>query len=98
MDEAADRRLLRFANHLGGASFVIPMNAPVSIADRYQAAQDHPERQYLGLLADILETGVRRDDRHHVVGPREEVLADAGRCVLVRTGVGRSRGDIPRWT
>jgi thymidylate synthase len=39
------------------------MNAPISIADRYQAAQDHPERQYLDLLADILENGARRADR-----------------------------------
>ncbi|CAN7220988.1 thymidylate synthase [Phenylobacterium sp. LjRoot219] len=28
-----------------------------------QAAADHPERQYLGLLADILQNGVRREDR-----------------------------------
>jgi thymidylate synthase len=27
------------------------------------AASDHPERQYLGLLQDILDNGVRRDDR-----------------------------------
>jgi thymidylate synthase len=27
------------------------------------AAADHPERQYLALLADILETGVKREDR-----------------------------------
>jgi thymidylate synthase len=39
------------------------MNAPVSIAQRYQAALDHPERQYLNLLADILENGVQRGDR-----------------------------------
>src|SRR5262245_66267735 len=39
------------------------MNAPVSIAARYQAAADHPERQYLDLLADILANGVRREDR-----------------------------------
>src|ERR1700754_2794853 len=39
------------------------MNAPVSIAARYQAAPDHPERQYLGLLADILANGVERGDR-----------------------------------
>jgi thymidylate synthase len=39
------------------------MNAPVSIASRYQAAPDHPERQYLGLLEDILANGVERGDR-----------------------------------
>ncbi|HEX3700371.1 MAG TPA: thymidylate synthase [Phenylobacterium sp.] len=39
------------------------MNAYVSIAERYQAALDHPERQYLDLLADILENGVERGDR-----------------------------------
>lgn len=39
------------------------MNAPVSIADRYQAALDHPERQYLNLLEDILQNGVERGDR-----------------------------------
>jgi thymidylate synthase len=35
-------------------------HAPIAAAT---AAADHPERQYLALLADILETGVRRDDR-----------------------------------
>jgi thymidylate synthase len=39
------------------------MNAPVSIASRYQAALDHPERQYLNLLEDILQNGVERGDR-----------------------------------
>jgi thymidylate synthase len=39
------------------------MTAAVSIADRYQAAPDHPERQYLELLADILDHGARRGDR-----------------------------------
>jgi thymidylate synthase len=36
------------------------MNAPFPHAD---AAADHPERQYLALLADILENGVTREDR-----------------------------------
>ena len=39
------------------------MNAHVSIAERYQADADHPERQYLALLADILENGAQRGDR-----------------------------------
>src|SRR3569833_75341 len=39
------------------------MYAPVSIASRYQAAPEHPERQYLNLLADILANGVERGDR-----------------------------------
>jgi thymidylate synthase len=37
------------------------MNAPFSHAEA--AAADHPERQYLALLADILENGVKREDR-----------------------------------
>ncbi len=39
------------------------MNAHVSIADQVQADANHPERQYLALLADILETGAQRGDR-----------------------------------
>ncbi|HSV03723.1 MAG TPA: thymidylate synthase [Phenylobacterium sp.] len=39
------------------------MPVQVSIADRYQAAPEHPERQYLELLADILANGVERGDR-----------------------------------
>jgi len=39
------------------------MNAHVAITAPYQADPDHPERQYLGLLADILENGVERGDR-----------------------------------
>ncbi|ACG77233.1 thymidylate synthase [Phenylobacterium zucineum HLK1] len=39
------------------------MNAHVALAQRYAAAPDHPERQYLNLLADILETGAARGDR-----------------------------------
>ncbi|HEY4585555.1 MAG TPA: thymidylate synthase, partial [Brevundimonas sp.] len=43
------------------------MNAAVQIADlqaRTAAAPaDHPEQQYLNLLRDILDNGVRRDDR-----------------------------------
>lgn len=43
------------------------MNAQVAIAElqaRIAAAPaDHPERQYLNLLRDILDNGVRRDDR-----------------------------------
>ena len=38
------------------------MNAPVSIAAQ-KAAPDHPERQYLWLLEDILANGVQRGDR-----------------------------------
>jgi thymidylate synthase len=40
------------------------MNAHVAnIAPRYQADLDHPERQYLNLLQDILDNGVERGDR-----------------------------------
>jgi len=39
------------------------MNAHISLVPSYQAALDHPERQYLNLLADILENGSRRGDR-----------------------------------
>ena len=38
------------------------MNAHAPIAEA-RAAADHPERQYLALLADILDNGARRDDR-----------------------------------
>jgi thymidylate synthase len=40
-----------------------PMNAHAAIQPIYQAAPDHPERQYLDLLADILANGVQRGDR-----------------------------------
>jgi thymidylate synthase len=43
------------------------MNAQVAAAERLArtaaAPADHPERQYLNLLRDILDNGVRRDDR-----------------------------------
>jgi thymidylate synthase len=39
------------------------MNAQVALVQPPQAALDHPERQYLSLLADILENGVKRGDR-----------------------------------
>jgi thymidylate synthase len=39
------------------------MNAHAAIAPLYQAAPEHPERQYLDLLADILANGVQRGDR-----------------------------------
>jgi thymidylate synthase len=39
------------------------MNAHVALAPTYVAAPDHPERQYLDLLSDILENGARRSDR-----------------------------------
>src|SRR6201987_3756564 len=38
------------------------MNAPFDHAEA-KATADHPERQYLALLAVILETGVKRGDR-----------------------------------
>ncbi|MCC7267823.1 MAG: thymidylate synthase, partial [Caulobacteraceae bacterium] len=38
------------------------MSAVAHVAD-IPAAPDHPERQYLGLLADIMLTGVQREDR-----------------------------------
>ncbi|MFN3521973.1 MAG: thymidylate synthase [Phenylobacterium sp.] len=39
------------------------MNAPVALAEPYVAPADHPERQYLALLQDILDSGVQRGDR-----------------------------------
>ena len=39
------------------------MNAHAAIQPIYQAAPDHPERQYLALLEDILANGVQRGDR-----------------------------------
>ena len=39
------------------------MNAHVAIATEYAADPDHPERQYLDLLADILANGAQRGDR-----------------------------------
>jgi thymidylate synthase len=39
------------------------MNAHAAIQPLYQAAPDHPERQYLDLLADVLANGVQRGDR-----------------------------------
>ena len=39
------------------------MNANAAIQPLHQAAPDHPERQYLALLEDILANGVQRGDR-----------------------------------
>jgi len=39
------------------------MNAHVAIAAAHEADPDHPERQYLALLEDILANGVQRGDR-----------------------------------
>ena len=39
------------------------MNAHAAIQPLHQAAPDHPERQYLALLEDILANGVQRGDR-----------------------------------
>jgi len=39
------------------------MNAHAAIQPIYRAAPDHPERQYLALLQDILDNGVQRGDR-----------------------------------
>ncbi|MFZ5720720.1 MAG: thymidylate synthase [Pseudomonadota bacterium] len=39
------------------------MNAQAAIVPTCEAAPDHPERQYLDLLADILANGARRGDR-----------------------------------
>jgi thymidylate synthase len=39
------------------------MKAHAAIQPLYRAAPEHPERQYLDLLADILENGVERPDR-----------------------------------
>jgi thymidylate synthase len=39
------------------------MNAHAALQPAYLAAADHPERQYLALLADILANGVKRGDR-----------------------------------
>ncbi len=37
--------------------------APITVPAPVQAAADHPERQYLGLLADIMTNGTERGDR-----------------------------------
>ena len=39
------------------------MNAHAAIQPLHQAAPDHPERQYLALLEDVLVNGVQRSDR-----------------------------------
>ena len=39
------------------------MNAHAALQPIYEAAADHPERQYLALLEDILANGVKRGDR-----------------------------------
>jgi len=39
------------------------VNAHAAIQPLYQAASDHPERQYLALLQDILDNGAQRGDR-----------------------------------
>lgn len=39
------------------------MNAHATLQPVYQASADHPERQYLALLEDILANGVKRGDR-----------------------------------
>jgi len=39
------------------------MNAHVALAETYVAPDNHPERQYLNLLQDILDNGVQRGDR-----------------------------------
>jgi thymidylate synthase len=39
------------------------MNAHAAIQPIHRAAPDHPERQYLDLLADVLANGVQRGDR-----------------------------------
>lgn len=43
----------------------LPMNAPVTASRLPSGAAggEHPERQYLALLADILENGAKREDR-----------------------------------
>jgi thymidylate synthase len=41
----------------------VSMNAHAAIQPLYEAAPDHPERQYLALLQDILDNGVERGDR-----------------------------------
>src|SRR4051812_13644357 len=51
-----------FANHFRGEAHP-SMNAHAAIQPVYQAAADHPERQYLALLEDILANGVKRGDR-----------------------------------
>ena len=52
----------------GAAVFKGPIRAhnlamSTAVLDAPKAAADHPERQYLALLADILENGVQRGDR-----------------------------------
>src|SRR5213075_648439 len=56
-------RLTPWYSSVANHQRITPMNAHAAIASVYRTTPDHPERQYLDLLADILANGAERGDR-----------------------------------